>query len=145
MRINNKKYEFKSTENIKIVHISDIHFSDNFNLKNLDLILENIKMQNPDYRCIPGDLIDKTNIKNESIEKYIDWLKKLATINKTIVVLGNHDIEYRTKKENKHKENEYFISSLKKIKNLYLLRNDIYKDKNVTFVGCEIEYEHYTK
>lgn len=143
MRINNKKYEFKSTENIKIVHISDIHFSDNFNLKNLDLILENIKMQNPDYICITGDLIDKTNIKNESIEKYIDWLKKLATINKTIVVLGNHDIEYRIKKENKHKENEYFISSLKKIKNLYLLRNDIYKDENVTFVGCEIEYEHY--
>ena len=76
MRINNKKYEFKSTENIKIVHISDIHFSDNFNLKNLDLILENIKMQNPDYICITGDLIDKTNIKNESIEKYIDWLKQ---------------------------------------------------------------------
>ena len=42
MRINNKKYEFKSIEDIKIVHISDIHFSDNFNLKNLDLILENI-------------------------------------------------------------------------------------------------------
>ena len=41
MRINNKKYEFKSIEDIKIVHISDIHFSDNFNLKNLDLILEN--------------------------------------------------------------------------------------------------------
>ena len=71
-------------------------------------------------------------------------MKKLATINKTIVVLGNHDIEYRTKKENKYKENEYFISSLKKIKNLDLLRNEIYKDKNITFVGCEIEYEHYT-
>ena len=42
MRINNTYYKLSSNLNMKIVHISDIHYCNDYKLKRLDLILYKI-------------------------------------------------------------------------------------------------------
>ena len=94
MKIQNKTYNIKSNINKKIVLISDIHYSSKKDIKNLNIVLDRIKKINPDYICIPGDTIDKSEIK-DSVQ-FINWLKKLTKISKVIVSIGNHEF-YITK------------------------------------------------
>ena len=56
--INNNKIK----KDIKIAILSDIHYSDTFKLKRMNQILKKLEQNNPDYICISGDIIDKTNI-----------------------------------------------------------------------------------
>ena len=145
MRIHEIKYEIPIKEeiNIKIVHISDIHFYLNYNLHRLYKIKEKIKQINPNYICITGDLIDEYRVvENNYINYLTNWIKDLSNISKVIITLGNHDI---IKKE-KNKYIEYKeISWLKKItnKNIILLDNDIYIEGKIKFIGFNPEYKHY--
>ena len=73
----------------------------------------------------------------------MNFLEKLGNICKVIVILGNHDVEHTEKGIRKYFINENFISKLKKVKNLYLLRNSIYEDELINFIGIEVTYEYY--
>ena len=96
MKILNKYYNFNEL-NKKIVLISDIHYYDKKDIKLLDKVLDRIYEINPDYICITGDITDISNIYDE--DYFIDWLKRLSSKIKVIVVLGNH--EYYIKKSEK--------------------------------------------
>ncbi len=138
MKIQNKTYNIKSNINKKIVLISDIHYSSKKDIKNLNIVLDRIKKINPDYICIPGDTIDKSEIK-DSVQ-FINWLKKLTKISKVIVSIGNHEF-YITK--NKFGLNRDFLRKISYIDNLYLLNNQNIVIDNINFIGITAPIECY--
>ena len=146
-----KKYQLKNkkiNKKTRIILMSDIHISDIFNIKKLDIILKKLKKLNPDYICIPGDLIDGTNILKNPHNKSItlNFLKELGKISKVILSLGNHDVFKLIRQKNKKWEdekNELFFDEIKKIKNVYLLDDATYTEKNITFTGVTLSYKYY--
>lgn len=140
MKIINKNYTIDSTLNKNIVLISDLHYSNKQDLKVLNLILENIKKLNPDYICIPGDIINKSEIEDE--QHFINWLKKLSLITKVIVSIGNHEF-YIDKSKKIFGLNKNFFRKISKINNLYLLDNSNKIIDNINFVGITIPIEYY--
>lgn len=141
MHLNKKVYKFKSNKDvsIKIVQISDIHFSIDYKLKRLDKVKNKIDIIDPDVVCIIGDLIDSYHDSN--IDVFKKWLVELSDKYKVIVVLGNHDyLAYNNGKYVEHTD----ISWIKDIEssNLIIL-NGIYRYKNVNFIGYNIDFDYY--
>lgn len=138
--------QFKTNKNIndvKIALFSDIHYYPGYNTKIFSSIIKQIKKSNPDYVCITGDILDRTNI--EDMDTLFSFLKEISTIAPTLVVLGNHDLKHGRPNHWKHLENNKFINELKKINNLYLLEDTIYTDtkNNISFYGFNLSYKYY--
>ena len=140
MKIINKSYKLASNLNKNIVLISDIHYYSKKDINNLNKILDNIKKINPDYICISGDIIDKSEI--DDFDYFLIWLEKLSNINKVIICLGNHEF-YVNKKNSIYRLNEEYINRIKKITNLYLLDNDNIVLDGINFIGLTLPIEHY--
>ena len=142
MKLQDKIYNIKSYLNKKIVLISDIHYSSKKDIKNLNIVLDKIKILNPDYICIPGDIINKAEIKDSVL--LINWLKKLSKICKVIVSIGNHEF-YISKTKKKFGLNKDFFRKISYIDNLYLLDNRNIVIDNINFIGLTIPIECYNK
>ena len=143
MRIDLKKYKLKTDKKVcvKIAHISDIHFSLGFNLKRLDIILDKIKKGSFDYVCITGDLIDIHNITRDEFFVYFEkFLNDLSLICKVIISIGNH--EYIEQLSDSYGICDD-VSWLKKIKNVIVLDDDIYRCNNINFVGFNPSIKYY--
>lgn len=131
----------------KICLIADIHFSYKFNTKIFQKIIDNIKINKPDYICIVGDIIDYTEIENkDNINELYNFIKELDKIAKVIVTLGNHDIttlecDKTSKYKHKYKYPESLVKNIKKIKGVILLSNNTYEDGNIRFIGYEQSFE----
>ena len=141
MHLDKKVYKFKSSKDVslKIVQISDIHFSIDYKLRRLDKVKSKIDIINPDVVCIIGDLIDSYHSSNIDVFKI--WLVELSNKYKVIIVLGNHDyLAYNNGKYVEHTD----ISWLTDIEssNLIIL-NGVYKYKNVNFIGYNIDFDYY--
>lgn len=134
--VRNKINSNKVKEKIRVVLLSDIHFSKYFIIDNLELIKNSIMKLEPDYICISGDIIDEVSIVSDTkaINTLTDFLTDLANISKTFVSLGNHDIR-------DNKDLLYFKDL--KIDNLYLLNNSYYIDKNIVINGYNMPIEYY--
>lgn len=141
MKIVNKKYNIGNKLNKNIVLISDIHYYSKKDIKHLNKVLDKIKKISPNYICISGDIIDKSKVFD--LELLINWLRKLSTICKVIIVLGNHEF-YIDKKNNIYELSKDYIDSVKKINNLYLLNNENIIFDNINFIGLTLPIEHYT-
>ena len=130
--------------NIKIIVISDIHFSYRITNKKLNKILEHIKKEKPDYIFVAGDIVDSLDmiVKEEEKNRLINFMKDVATIAKTIMILGNHDI-YRSVKNKNLVEHENYYTDLSNIENAVLLRDSYYEDNNILVYGLFQEYEYY--
>ena len=78
-------------------HISDIHIH---NLKYhreqkevFEKTYEHLKNEKVDYIIITGDLFHvKSNVTTEAYQSAADFLKNLAEIAQTHIILGNHDL-----------------------------------------------------
>lgn len=140
MKIVNKKYNLGNKLNKKIVLISDIHYYSKKDIKQLNKVLDNIKQINPDYICIAGDTTDNSNVSN--INLFIEWLTKLSTISKVIMVLGNHEY-YVDKKNSIYKLNDKYIKEINRIDNLYFLDNNNKVLDNINFIGLTLPIDHY--
>ncbi len=139
---NNIIYNNKIKKDIKLSIIGDIHITDNTDIDLLNNIIISIKEQNPNYICLIGDIIDTPlelyNKNSLSILK--DFLYNLSSITKTIIVLGSHDIIFKKK----YIPNSIDIwKSITNHKNIYLLDNNIYKDKNILFMGYTLKEQYY--
>ena len=126
-----KEINIDGNINKKICLISDIHFYRNYNLKIFDIIEKNIKANKPDYICIPGDIIDIPNLEISKLKPLYDFLTRLGSICKVFISLGNHDLSV----DHSYYYNEPYIKSLSSIKNVFLLANNEYIDKNIRFIG----------
>lgn len=147
MRIEYKKYNIENNKkiNITIAHISDIHFAHNYNIKRLELIKNKIKNIKPNYICITGDLIDIYDVINDkNFKDFTNWLKELSKISKTIISIGNH--EYIKQTNNGYGKTDD-INWLKKLQteNIIILDNEIYEEKNISFIGYNPDYNYYKK
>lgn len=142
MKIINKIYNIKSNINKKIVLISDIHYENKKDLKRLNSIFDNIKKINPDYICIPGDITNTSQIEDEI--EFINWLKKLSSITKVIISIGNHEF-YINKCKKIYGLNKKLLTKISKIKNLYLLDNDNVIIDDINFIGITVPVEYYDK
>lgn len=140
MKIINKFYNIDNKLNKNIVLISDIHYEDKKDIKVLNNLLDNIKKLKPDYICIPGDITDKSFIKDE--KEYINWFKKLSKISKVIISLGNH--EFYIKKYRKiYGLNKKLLKKISNIENIYLLDNENIVIDKINFIGLTIPMEYY--
>ena len=140
-RIIEKNYDIDAKLNKKIVVISDIHYYNKKIVKKLNKILDKIKLINPDYICIPGDLIDEAKIYDK--EYLIEWLTNLGKICKVIISVGNHEL-FITKKHIPT-FNAGLIEQIKLIPNIKYLDNDIYSDCGINFIGITLPFEYYYK
>lgn len=147
MHIDYKKYKIKNNENIniKIAHISDIHYSKDYKNKRLEKVKEKLYKIKPNYICITGDLIDTYDItKEKEFNYFLNWLIKLTNISKVIISIGNH--EYIKECENGYTTQED-IKWLKNIENdkLIVLDNEIHSENTITFVGFNPDCNYYFK
>lgn len=142
MKIINKTYNINNKLNKKIILISDIHYKNKKDINILNKVLYNIKKINPDYICIPGDIIDKSSIKDES--DFIEWLIKLSNICKVIISIGNHEF-YINKYKKIYGLNKKLFNKISKLNNIYLLDNKNVVIDNINFIGITIPMEYYQK
>ncbi|MGM9834270.1 MAG: metallophosphoesterase [Bacilli bacterium] len=145
----NHHIDTKMNLNKKIVLISDIHFSSKFKKEKVDLIINKIKAIKPNYICIPGDILDCTNVlKDNSLKDFIsNFLKEIAQISKTIITIGNHDNYNLLKKGFRctfsFDKNEKWFKEINNIDNVIFLDNEIYEEDNIRFIGFNPSSEYY--
>lgn len=126
----------KVKNKIKVVLLSDIHFSKYFVIDNLELIKNSVKKLEPDYICIAGDTIDEVSViyDTKTINILNNFLTDLAKISKVFISLGNHDI--------RDNQDLLYFKDLK-IDNLYVLNNSYYIDKRVVINGYNMPRDYY--
>ena len=90
-----KHYYNMGNEDINMMVFGDLHYSDKFNDKKLDLIYNELKSS--EYIFIAGDLLDSTDVVNniDKRNKLIRFLKRLGNRHKVFITLGNHDLAIR--------------------------------------------------
>lgn len=138
MKIRINKYNISNKYKKKIVLISDIHYCNKSNIKDLNILKEEIIKINPDYICIPGDIIDDKNIKDKDL--LINWFKNLSENIKIFISLGNHDFYYNHTPDIEY--DDIFIK-LDKIKNIYVLDSKIHTEYKINFIGTTLPNDYY--
>ncbi len=139
MKINNKYYNLSNTYNKRIVLISDIHYFSKRIINHLYNVLNEIKSLKPDYICIPGDIVDDKNIKDQDF--LVNWFNDLSKISKVIISLGNHDFYYNH--ESMKSYDKELFDRIDRIKNVYVLDNRVYSNNGINFIGVTLPNEYY--
>ena len=140
MRIKNKIYNLDNQKTtVSIVLISDIHYCDKKDIKHLNNILDRIKKINPKFICIPGDLVDESDIRDEAY--LLIWLRKLSQVSSVILSIGNHEFYFERKRKNVF--NTSLFNKIQKIDNLFLLDNQSIIIDNINFVGLTLPLDYY--
>lgn len=139
MVINN--YKISSKYKKRIVLISDVHYFNKNILKDLYELLDKIKELKPNFICITGDLVDDQNIKDE--KDLILWLKKMSSICKVLISMGNHEYYYNHNPQNSY--DKKLFNKIKKIKDVYVLDYKIYSEDEINFIGITLPIEYYDK
>lgn len=146
--IEEKKYII-SNKNTKICLITDLHFNDEYDLTILEKIIENVRNNKPDFICLSGDIIDKSEIiYSKSINNLKKFIEELSHISQLIITLGNHDI---LKEENNKiipadfdEINNWFLD-FNKMENVYYLNNKSLVRGDICFTSYNPEYKYYEK
>lgn len=131
---------------LKFFLISDLHYSNLVKNLTLRALIDTAKKRQPDYICIAGDLIDcqeEVQVKAQR-ERLLAWLSQLAKIAPVLIVPGNHDF-YRKSPHFKSglsrknhwlsDDNPEFFGSLRQIKNVHFLHNEVYEDNRIFVLG----------
>lgn len=139
LKINIENYNIYSNFNSKIVLISDIHYDSYKNIKHLYKVLDSIKEISPDYICISGDFINRTDL--DDFNLFISWLNDLSKICKVIIGIGNHD--YTQFKVNHDCRKEELFDEIRSLNNVYLLDNETYETCNINFIGLTFPWKYY--
>lgn len=132
-------YTVESLVDSKIVLISDIHYHDAKMKKFLNKIINQVKLVNPNYICIPGDFIDQRTIEDKEI--FLEFLRMLGLISPVLISIGNHDV--KNKKEKHERRNKKLFSDIEELPNVYLLDNTSWVDGNLCFTGLTLPWYSY--
>ena len=131
----------KVKENMRIASISDIHSE----VKTLDEIYELLKQIKVDMICMPGDIIDQ--IHDTRNKDLLLILRKIGTLAKTYISIGNHDIcdkgvVYRENEE----PNLDFFNKLEKASDCTILKEkfeSVKHNDNVTINAFNFPLSYY--
>lgn len=147
-----KKKEYTLNNNYtdnKLVLISDIHYSSSFKKEKLNIILEEVAKENPNYICITGDIIDsnKTVEDDKLRSEILEFINNLSKIAKVIISIGNHD-KYKLIRRafrciHEYQDNQSWFNTLSTLKNVYLLDNGSITFDNITFTGITLSDNYY--
>lgn len=143
LKINKHKINSRNLERLNLAHISDIHYTKDFDLNLQKNIIRNMKEFGPDYICITGDIIDYSSILDdkEISKNLLIFLESLSSISKVFIVLGSHDLESKNKEFNSYMKK--WKELLKGEENIYLLDNEKYSDFRVNIIGITLPYNYY--
>lgn len=140
-----KKYKLinkKINNKQKILLIADIHLCNNYNINILNDIINNVKIQKPNFICICGDIIDEFSVleKKENEILLLNFLNELSKYAITLLTISSHDYcnlkKYKT--GNISSESiKYWHNMIKKNKNnrVILLDNSIYENDLFNIIG----------
>lgn len=146
-----KSYYMFNNKTFSIVILSDLHFSKKVKDKKLNKIITHIKKLNPTYILFAGDLVNNNDSidSNDECIRLINFIKELTSITKVLMILGNHDFYKKAEKEqpfqNYYVEPTKLLKKLNNIENLFILRNEVYKDKNIYVYGLEQSMAYYNE
>ena len=146
-KINMHEFKTNKNVNIKIAFFSDMHYSEEFKIELEESIINTVKNNKPDYVCLPGDIIDTYPFleNDDNVKRLKIFLEKLSDISKIFIVFGSHDLE-----DVKHPIEDFSDSIrrwkdiFKDNKNIYILDNDIYSDRNVNIIGITLPGKYYS-
>ena len=123
----NEKYK----DEIKIMHISDMHLGAVYQKNSVENLVEIINQKNPDVVVITGDISDG------SLKVEYDWMmpfNKVANNIEVLYITGNHENLYGK---------EDIISEISKVKKIRYIGNseEIVQIKGINFIGVDFEYK----
>ncbi|MDO4978896.1 MAG: metallophosphoesterase [Candidatus Saccharibacteria bacterium] len=138
-------YKFRSNQKLKILVVSDIHFSYQVANEKFERFLKVAEQKKPDYILIPGDLIDSNDmIKDpDEEERLLGWLEQLGFIARVLISMGNHDSYEKAGKDWRIFRNKSFYEKVNLIRNVTLLDNDIYEDDKLYVLGLTLTPTYY--
>lgn len=146
--VKNKHY-LVYDENIKnpkkIALFADIHYSNTFKEKKFKLIKDNLLCNKPDYICVPGDIIDSTNVLDcyDNQEKFLNFFEEVGKIAPTFISLGSHDFSRLDSNGWTCNYNKKWFHELNNLDNVHLLHNSKFDCGDITFTGYTANYEYY--
>ncbi len=141
------RYDLYNKNNIKIMIMSDIHFSKCVKDKKLNYITNYINKEQPNYILIPGDLIDSNDDIKDINEKnrLFKWLEEISKNTIILFSLGNHDMFKRVNGKRTFFKDEELLKKISNINNIYVLDDTNYEDDNIYVCGITQKYEYYKK
>lgn len=141
--IRNKFYKMNKY-NKRICLFADVHYNFDYDLTRFDKIIKNIKNNKPDYICIPGDIVDSSDIISDiKIDYLTKFIKDLSLICPVILVKGNHDETRYINKKHCEFDTDKYYNKLNKIDNVYYLDNNHITLDNINFYGIRFPYDYY--
>ena len=142
-----KKYYYDmGNVDINMMLFGDLHYSDKFNDKKLDLIYN--ELISSEYIFIAGDILDSTDVVNniDKRDKLIKFLEKVGKKHKVFITLGNHDLAIRKGYKGVRDDNNEFWLEVSRIDGIYLSRyNNYYEDDKIIVYLLEQDYDYYYK
>jgi DNA repair exonuclease SbcCD nuclease subunit len=146
----NENYSDESKKYERIIHLSDIHIRMNERHEEYRQCFNELykKLETYDKKTsiivITGDILnERTGLSAETIILCTEFLKRLASILKTVLIAGNHDGYLNTSQKMD------IISGIfydKEIANLYILKySGIFPFNNLTFGVSSIFEENFIK
>ena len=135
----------KTNKKIKITFLADLHISKIVNTLKTTALVNYLKIINPDYICILGDIIDKPKVvKNkDKKDQVINFFKDSSLICPVVFIKGNHDLFDMKCKENKSKFYKDVWKEIENIKNVYYLDDSIYETDDVLIMGYTQKEKYY--
>lgn len=86
-------YSDKVNDDVRIVHISDLHISSMYDGNDISKLVNYINILNPDIICITGDVFDNRSSLDIDLNLVYREFKRLGPKYGTYVCQGNHDIK----------------------------------------------------
>ena len=135
---------------LKVMVMSDLHFSYQVSDLKLQAIIKQVQKNKPSYILIPGDLIDTLNMVDQKTERQrlLDFLEHLGKMSVVILSLGNHDMYLKPKQNQSGWQYEAasdFYNQIRQLDNVFLLDNQIYEDDNIYCLGYTQSPAYYKK
>ncbi len=123
-------YVSESANNLKIAVFSDTHFSDDYDLKDFQKVMDSIEKNKPDFVFFTGDLFDHLDTYDRKTDKISEALKSIKAPLGKYAIFGNHD--YGGGAENEY-EKILSAGGFKVLKNQYFAL-DSYK---ISIIGID--------
>lgn len=130
---------------IRIVTLSDLHFSKKMKITKMESILNLASTMDPDYIFWLGDNLDDTNVLEdyEKREEFLELCKKSGKIATTAISLADHDMRYRIGPHIAEDLQTEFWHEVSSFPNVHVLDNSIYEDERLHIVGYTMPTYYY--
>lgn len=134
-------FDYANYPDLRIAHISDLHFNSKIERDLLFAIVKEISENNPQMICFIGDLIDQGILTNDKyVTKAITlWLGLLGNIAPVYIIRGNHDSLTKTSNGWQYYNTDSFFENLQNIPSVTVLRNRAIKQDSISIIGIDTE------